>query len=188
MTEKDKRKRASVEKRSFLSSLPKGKIFRASPKGDEKKRMDWSCYVFPVIFVFSLHLVIHYLITLCNIQFHVWPAPTDWPLNSDFLNYWAGARLALDHRIMSIFDSPSFCEAQKTLIGYLPGNKNCWSYPLNLMPLILGLGLLPVRVAFGVWMASTFALYAFALTYKRPHPWQVTAATTPILAKPPRCS
>jgi len=55
-----------------------------------------------------------------------------------------------------------------------------WSYPPLLLPLILGFGFLTYFQALAAWTILTFMAFAFAMTYKRPHPALIT--TTLFLA------
>jgi len=148
---------------------------------DVNERRDWPSYVFPAIFAFGIPLVVIYLAILSFLLFHfpslkIQDENILWPFDTDFLNYWSAARLALGDHIMSLFDSRNFVAAQQALIGHAPVYQNNWAYPPHFLPLILGLGLLPYRIAFVVWIVSTFALYAFAVAYKRPQAWKLTAA------------
>ncbi|MDE2030243.1 MAG: DUF2029 domain-containing protein, partial [Alphaproteobacteria bacterium] len=77
-------------------------------------------------------------------------------------------------KVLSVFDPHAFLRAQTLLLGHAPKFMNNWSYPPQLLPWILGFGLMPYRAAFALWTAATFGLYAFAVCYRRPYPAKLT--------------
>jgi hypothetical protein len=100
-------------------------------------------------------------------------------IGRDFLNCWAGARLALEGRLGEIW-SPGYMAAVRALTGLPLGTHN-FSYPPSLLLFIWPLGFLAYVPALILWLGATGAAYGFAA---RPYlaraglPWW-TAALVP---------
>ncbi len=92
----------------------------------------------------------------------------------DFINMWSGAKLALDGHVTDLFDIGRFYQAERHFVGPLFYQLHNWSYPPHLIPWITVIGLFSYPVALGLWTIGTFALYAFAVSYRRANPWVLT--------------
>jgi alpha-1,2-mannosyltransferase len=93
-------------------------------------------------------------------------------IGHDFVNIWTAAKLTLQGHIAWVYDFRAFHQAQERLLGQEFEFHN-WSYPPVLIPWIAVFGLLPYLFALGLWLALTFALYAFAVASRRPHSWSL---------------
>jgi hypothetical protein len=82
-----------------------------------------------------------------------------YPIGRDFINVWAGPRLAFSGQLATLFDFPSY----ETAIGELFGQPipfHSWVYPLYALPAFWPLSQLPYFVALAVWTFGSFALFA----------------------------
>lgn len=93
-------------------------------------------------------------------------------IGTDFVNYWSAARLFFEGKTNVIFDVKLFHLAQQEMLGR-SFVFHSWSYPPHFLLFVLGLAAMPYPVALVVWLIGTFALYAFAVAYKRPDPWLI---------------
>jgi hypothetical protein len=85
-------------------------------------------------------------------------------LGRDFINYWAGARLALQGRAGLAYDFYGFWDFQKSLVGAASEQK-LYSYPPVCLLLTLPLALLPYVPAFVLW--SGLGLWGFVRLLSR---------------------
>jgi len=86
-------------------------------------------------------------------------------IGRDFINAWAGPRLAFDGRLALLFDFDAYPAAISALFGTaLPWHA--WSYPLFCLLLFWPLAQLPYFAALAVWTLGLFAAFA-ALTLSR---------------------
>ena len=85
----------------------------------------------------------------------------------DFINYWSGAKLALQGRVFDIFDQDAYMRALTAFWG--PGLKvHSFSYPPSILPLILWLGTIPYGLALALWsLIGVAALFVAAWPYSR---------------------
>jgi hypothetical protein len=112
-------------------------------------------FIFPLISValFAPILVVFY-----------WPAQagldvTGHPIGRDFINIWAGPRLAFGAQPAVLFDLDAYQAAISRLFGRaLPFHT--WTYPLFVLPALWPLSQLPYFAALVVWTLGTFAVYA----------------------------
>lgn len=86
----------------------------------------------------------------------------DWTghaLGRDFVNYWTGGHLVLQHRIADIFSPPAFLGQEHRLFDpRLP--FHFWSYPPPALFLVAPLGLTSYFVGFALWsLAGLVALW-----------------------------
>jgi hypothetical protein len=93
-------------------------------------------------------------------------------VGGDFVNMWTAARLVIEHNLAPLFDFDAYEIVQKKLFGDKVAFHN-WSYPPHILPFIVPLGLMPYYVALALWTALTFAMYAFAVAWKRPGAWML---------------
>lgn len=104
------------------------------------------------------------LITLPVLVFYYRPAGggldvTGHPIGRDFINAWAGPRLAFSGQLDTLFDLKAYHAAIGTLFGSpLPFHN--WSYPPFTLLLLGPLGQLPYFVALAVWTIGLFAAFA----------------------------
>ena len=80
----------------------------------------------------------------------------------DTINFWAGARLALDGRLTEIYDFDRFHAFQTAVLG-APIHLYHYSYPPAALLLTWPLGLLPYLAAWAVWMLVGWALFLLVL-------------------------
>ena len=101
------------------------------------------------------------------------------PLGTDFLSFWAAARLALAGHIASVYDPAAHAAAERSL---LPGETAYYAffYPPTFLLICLPFAVLPYLGALTAWLTATFVpLYAL-LRRLLPQPW----AILPILTFP----
>lgn len=82
-----------------------------------------------------------------------------YPIGRDFINVWAGPRLAFSGQLATLFDFPRY----ETAIGELFGQPlpfHSWVYPLYALPAFWPPAQLPYFVALAVWTFGSFALFA----------------------------
>jgi len=91
----------------------------------------------------------------------------------DFSALWSFARLAHEHPAAQLYD-PVWLHARQVELGMNPD----WDLPFHYPPLFLlitwPLGLLPLRMAYHVWVGSTFAAFAWSLAGLRTGGMRVT--------------
>jgi alpha-1,2-mannosyltransferase len=103
-----------------------------------------------------------------------WPAAhgldvTGHPIGRDFINVWAGPRLAFGGEITTLFDPEAYHAAIDKLFGTaLP--FHFWSYPPFTLPAFWPLAQLPYFAALAVWTLGLFGvLAAVTLSAVAPH-------------------
>jgi uncharacterized membrane protein YiaA len=107
-----------------------------------------------------------------------------YPLGRDFINVWAGARLAFSGQLATLFDFARY----ETAIGELFGEPlpfTNWSYPLFTLPAFWPLAQLPYFWALAAWTFGLFGAFA-AVTLsqiERQNRW----AALVVLALAPAC-
>ncbi|MGF3021641.1 glycosyltransferase family 87 protein [Methylobacterium aquaticum] len=84
---------------------------------------------------------------------------TGHPIGRDFINAWAGPRLAFSGQLDTLFDLPAYHAAIGALFG-TPLPFHNWSYPPFTLLLLGPLGQLPYFVALAVWTLGLFAAFA----------------------------
>ena len=94
----------------------------------------------------------------------------DWqaaPVGTDFAAFWWAARVTLAEGALPAYDLWHAWQGQHE---YWPGLQGAfaWVYPPSFLLLVLGLGLLPHLVAFGVWTVATVAPYLAVLRRQVP--------------------
>jgi hypothetical protein len=89
------------------------------------------------------------------------------PFGADYVNIWTTARMALDGRVVELFDAIGFHAAQEAMLGR-PFQDHNWSYPPHFVPWILIFGLVPYLWGFVLWMGTTFGAYLAAILPGRP--------------------
>jgi hypothetical protein len=87
---------------------------------------------------------------------------TGQPIAPDYLNLWSAARLTLSGQVADLPDVTKFHQDEEALVGR-PLRFLNWSYPPHLIPLILGIGLLPFFWGYALWSIVTFAGYAVSI-------------------------
>lgn len=83
-----------------------------------------------------------------------------YPVIRDFINFWAGGRLALSGRVAEIYDLEAYEAAVQGLFAPMQRFMN-FSYPPHILPLLLPIGALPHPLAAAVWIL--FGLFAFVV-------------------------
>ncbi len=84
---------------------------------------------------------------------------TGHPIGRDFINAWAGPRLAFAGQLDTLFDLRAYHAAIGTLFG-TPLPFHNWSYPPFTLLLLGPLGQLPYFVALAIWTIGLFAAFA----------------------------
>ena len=87
----------------------------------------------------------------------------------DFFALWTYGRIALDHPVKMLYDFGSLHSAQVHL-GMPPARQWPFPYPPFVLGALMPLGMLPVRVAFVAWEATTISLYLIATCGGNRHP------------------
>jgi len=83
-----------------------------------------------------------------------------YPIGRDFINNWAGPKIAFSGHMMTLYDFDAYTKAIGVLFGQpLPFHN--WSYPPFSLLLYWPLGQMPYFVALGTWTIGLFAVYAF---------------------------
>jgi len=82
-------------------------------------------------------------------------------VDRDFANYWVGGQLVLDGRYMLLFDQAQYYAHLQSLFGPDYQIHN-WGYPPHFLMLCAPLGLMTYGWALTVFLAVTFAMFAFA--------------------------
>ncbi len=95
----------------------------------------------------------------------------DWqgaPIGTDFVAFWWAARVTLADGALKAYDLAHAWQGQQ---AYWPGLDGAfaWVYPPSFLLLVLGLGLLPHVVAYGVWLVTTAGVYVGILRREIPH-------------------
>ena len=86
----------------------------------------------------------------------------------DFINYWAGTRIALQD-VSALFDNDAYNLAKGAIYGADTVRHN-WSYPPHIVPLLAPLAALPHFIALLVWSGiGAFALAASAARWAPKH-------------------
>lgn len=81
-------------------------------------------------------------------------------IGRDFINVWAGTRLAFSGEVATLFDLPGSVDAIGRLFG-VPLPFHSWSYPPSAFALFLPFAVPPYFVALAVWTAVSFAAFAW---------------------------
>jgi hypothetical protein len=79
-------------------------------------------------------------------------------VNTDFVNYWMGATLALRGEHADLFTHEGYMLRLEEFFGPHPQDR-AWSYPPHLLLPLLPFGLLPYETALVLFLVSTFALF-----------------------------
>jgi hypothetical protein len=79
----------------------------------------------------------------------------------DFVNYWSGARLAMEGGIATVFDTEAFHGAQERLLGF-EFAPHYWSYPPHLLLLLRPLATLDYLPALALWVGGTLGAFLWA--------------------------
>ncbi len=80
------------------------------------------------------------------------------PVGRDFINMWAGPRLALSGHLAVLFDVPAYGPALHALLGFRFPTQ-AWSYPPQGLLLFAPFSLLPYMPALALWTALGLAAY-----------------------------
>jgi hypothetical protein len=88
-------------------------------------------------------------------------------VGSDFFCFWSAGRLTLDGNVVSIFDARALAVFQQSLVRSPPDFSVLWFYPPLLLLHISALfGLLPYKLAYGLYLAiSVGAFYGLSRRY-----------------------
>jgi hypothetical protein len=94
-----------------------------------------------------------------------WPGadgldPYGYPVARDFINFWAGGRLALSGRVAEIYHLDAYEAAVHGFFAPMQRFMN-FSYPPHALPLLLPVGALPHPLAAALWIAA--GLFAFVV-------------------------
>ncbi len=116
------------------------------------------------------HLVIlgaFYLVVGCYIAAGSFSKPdlidlSGKPLGSDFLPYWAAAKLAMTQDPAAIFSAQELYAVERQVIGAETTPK-VWPYPPTFLLMVLPFALLPYAASFACWLAVTGAGFAYVI-------------------------
>jgi hypothetical protein len=90
------------------------------------------------------------------------------PVFRDFINFWAGGRLALTGRVTEIYNLDAYEAAVQAFFAPMQRFMN-FSYPPHILPLLLPLGALPHLLAAVLWVCvGLFAFVVAALGWPVP--------------------
>ncbi|TAL40083.1 MAG: DUF2029 domain-containing protein [Alphaproteobacteria bacterium] len=103
-------------------------------------------------------------------------------IGRDFINYWAGAKLAVDGRAAEAYDLDAFHKFQQSLVGDTSEWK-MYSYPPVLMLLTLPLAFLPFIPGLLIW--SGLGIAACARLLKAETGWPVWPSVAVAAIAPP---
>jgi alpha-1,2-mannosyltransferase len=94
----------------------------------------------------------------------------------DFAFFWGGAKLFWLGKVGQVFDPAQFNTwlANWVAPGSMP-QYSTWSYPPTMLLLLLPFGLLPLPIAFVLWIVGTFTLLTLVLHRVLVHRWVVLA-------------
>ena len=84
-------------------------------------------------------------------------------MGSDFVTFYAASRLVLAGNPADVFDHPTLVAMQQSIFPAYSGGGFAWFYPPTFLLLITPLGLMPYPVAFGTFVAGTFAAWLVAV-------------------------
>jgi hypothetical protein len=88
-------------------------------------------------------------------------------VDTDFVNYWMGARLTLSGQHADLFRPETYADHLVAAFGPQQQDR-AWSYPPHYLLLMLPLGVLPYETAAALFLATTLALFvAGALALRR---------------------
>jgi hypothetical protein len=102
------------------------------------------------------------------------------PRETDFLAYWAAAKLAANGHPQAAYDPAAIAAVQATVI--LSHVRMPFGYPPAFLLLIVPLGLIPCAIAFAGWIVATGTAYLAAARRLFPgHGWIAAAAFPPVV-------
>jgi hypothetical protein len=107
-----------------------------------------------------------------------WTDGVDRPLGEDFLNFWSGAKLALDGHVHTLYRIGEYHRFQVETVGHTIDLYH-YSYPPTLALIMTPFALLPYPVAWVVWQGAGWASFASALKRFMPERWLLLALTWP---------
>jgi hypothetical protein len=84
-----------------------------------------------------------------------------WAMGRDFVNYWAGARLAVSGEADLLMSPQSYYQYLQSQFGSQLDVHN-WSYPPHTLLFIWPLGFLPYLAAFAVWIGAGLGSFYYA--------------------------
>ncbi|MES2292109.1 MAG: glycosyltransferase family 87 protein [Pseudomonadota bacterium] len=93
-------------------------------------------------------------------------------LGRDFVNYWAGARMAAEHRAPSVYDVKAFVSFQRAHTS-AHANFKWYSYPPMTLLLSLPLAIMSFKAGFAFWLVAGWA--ACTALLKRMLNWPMAA-------------
>jgi arabinofuranan 3-O-arabinosyltransferase len=89
------------------------------------------------------------------------------PLGDDFINFWAAAVLALNHRVSEIYDFAAFHAFEQAMVA-APLDFHHYSYPPVLLILTAPLAALPFVPALATWLLAGWSCLVAALRLAMP--------------------
>lgn len=103
------------------------------------------------------------------------------PIAADFTSFWIAARTVIEGAPATAYDLQLHTAAQLAAIAYPPGAAVpivTWSYPPTFLLLAAPFGLLPLTLAFAVWIALTTGLFVLVVRSIAPpgHTWLAVLA------------
>ncbi len=100
----------------------------------------------------------------------------------DFSNLWGGAKLAAKGQLHTLFDTTAYRQELANLFG-APVITGEWSYPPTMLLVGAPLAILPVGMAYLLWISGTILLFALAVRQLHlPCPNAAIAVFSPALA------
>jgi len=118
------------------------------------------------------------LLYLCR-QFTLgWTDGAGHPFGEDFLNFWAGARLAQQGQWPTIYNLAAFHGFEEALVG-APLDLYHYSYPPVAWILTAPFGALPYLAAWALWQVCGWLAFALAVRRLAPGHWVLIALAAP---------
>ena len=105
-----------------------------------------------------------------------------YPYGCDFLNNWAGPRIAFAGHVRELFDLSAYYRLLQATYGHWVPMYN-WSYPPSLLALLWPLSQAPYLAAFAIWVAVLTPIFIF-VGVARVEPGRRAAAAVMLLLAP----
>lgn len=102
------------------------------------------------------------------------------PFGEDFINFWSGARLALDGRWAVVYDIAAFYAYQNSVVGAEIGLYH-YSYPPVTWLLTAPFAALPYLAGWAAWQVGGWLAFALALRRGLPRHWLMLSLAAPVI-------
>lgn len=107
-----------------------------------------------------------------------WGDGTGAPFGEDFINFWSGARLALDGQWPIVYDIAAFHSYQNSVVGAEIGLYH-YSYPPVTWLLTAPFAALPYLAGWAAWQVGGWLAFALALRRVLPGHWLILSLAAP---------